>query len=239
MSNDLPERLRFSAEEFEPDTERMWSRVASGMAEPAPVASESARRRSRLPHLALATCVVVALIGAIVFLGYGAGPVKEGVPSGQGSSPSPVVPEGTAEAVTPSAKPDPVDEVDYLTAGARINGHVNDYWSQSEVTIRTEEPVTELTAELHVVLGTDVEFTGSWTTADDYFHPAEVFEREGYLVFRWRLKEGQVIEPGEYILAGQYNHGEGPREPDGDYFTVETEAASGGSTVIGGVEPKL
>ncbi|HLU29458.1 MAG TPA: hypothetical protein VKZ65_13545 [Glycomyces sp.] len=239
MSNDLPERLRFSVEEFEPDTERMWSRVASGMAEPEAVAAEPVRRHSRLPHLALATCVVVALIGAIVFVGYGMDPVRERLPSGPGSSPPSSAPAETTGAVTPSAKPDPVDEVDYLTAGARINGHVNDYWSQSEVTIRTDEPITELTAELHVVLGTDVEFTGSWTTADHYFHPAEVFEQDGYLVFRWTLRKGQTIEPGEYILSGQYNHGEGPREPDGDYFTVEAEAASGGSTVVGGVEPKL
>lgn len=238
MSNDLPDRLRFTAEEFEPDAERMWDRVASGMAEPAAVGAEPVRRRSRLPHLALATCAVVALIGAIVFVGYGLTPTGERFPAGLGPGTQSESAEETPAVPTPSAKPDPVDEVDYLTAAARINGHVNDYWSQSEVTIRTDEPITALTAELHVVLGADVEFTGSWTTADQYFAPAEVFEQDGYLVFRWTLNEGQTVAPGEYVLSGQYNHGDGPREPDGDYFTVETDAASGKSTVTGGVEPK-
>ncbi|WP_026931478.1 hypothetical protein [Glycomyces tenuis] len=234
MSDDLPGRLRAAAEDFEPDGERMWNRVADGMAEPAAVKAEPVRRRSRLPHLAIATGAVVVLIGAIVFAGYVISPVGDriapaGPPTSSQAEPS--------DAVEPSERPESVDEVDYLTGGARINGNINDYWSQSEVTLRTDEPITELTVELHVVIGADVEFTGSWTTSDVYFERAEVFEEDGYLVFRWTLVEGQTVQPGEYILSGQYDHGDGPRETDGDYFVVEAASAAGPSTVVGDVAP--
>ncbi|WP_026923237.1 DUF1109 domain-containing protein [Glycomyces arizonensis] len=237
MSNDLPDRLRASAEEFEPDTERMWNRVASGMAEPDAVAAEPVRRRTRIPHLAAATGAIMVLIGAIVFVNYGLNPDVEQVPAGPGPTSQSASPEQTEDAVAPSERPEPVDEVDYLTAGARINGNDNDYWSQSEVTIQADEPVTELTVELHVVIGADVEYTGSWTTSDQYFDPADVFEQDGYLVFRWTLIEGQTMQPGEYILSGQYNHGNGAREVDGDFFIVESVADSGEGTIVGDVEP--
>src|SRR5690606_28786042 len=87
MSDELPERLRAAAEEFEPDGERMWDRVVSGMTEPSSVRAEPVRRRSRLPHLAVATAAVVVLIGAIVFAGYVLGPVSDGTaPAGPATS---------------------------------------------------------------------------------------------------------------------------------------------------------
>lgn len=239
MNNDLPERLRFTADEFEPDAERMWERVSSGMAEPAAVRAEPVPRRSRLPHLAIATGAVVVLIGAIVIAGYGLNPAVDPAPPGGPGTSSQAEPTESRDVVEPSERPEPVDEVGYLTAGAQINDNDNDYWSQSEVTLQTDEPITELTVELHVVIGADVEFTGSWTTSDTYFAPAEVFEEDGYLVFRWTLTEGQTMQPGEYVLSGQYNHGNGARETDGDYFVVESAAASGAGTVIGDVAPAL
>lgn len=237
MSEDLPERLRAAAEEFEPDAERMRDRVLSGMTEPDAVGAEPVPRRSRLPHLALATGAAVVLVGAIMFVGYGLEPAKDALtPTGPGTS-SQADPSESGEAVEPSERPEPSDEVDYLAAGARINGNINDYWSQSEVTLEVDEPITALTVELHVVLGADVESTGSWTTSDPYFASADVFEEDGYLVFRWSLAEGETVEPGTYVLAGQYDHGDGPRETDGDYFTVESAAESGAGTIVGDVDP--
>ncbi len=266
MSNDLPDRLRAAADGFEPDAERIWARVASAMDEPDAVGAEPMRRRFRIPHLALATGAVVMLIGAIVFGGYGLRPPVEQAPAGPPET-SPVEPtespseeepskepseepsdeassdpdEGrTQEAggsTEPADRPESFDEADYLTAEAKINGNYNDYWSQSEVTFRTEETITEMTVELHVVTREDIEVTGSWTTAAHRFGEAEVFERDGYLVFRWTLLDDQTVPPGEQTLAGQYNHGDGARETDGDYFVIEAVSASGGGTVVGDIAP--
>lgn len=266
MSKDLPDRLRATAEGFEPDTERMWTRVASAMDQPDAVGAEPMRRRSRLPHLALATGAVVMLIGAIVFGGYGLRPTVEQPPAEPSETssiePTETTPEGTPsekpseepsddasndpeEGRTPEAgrssepaeRPESVDEADYLTAEAKINGNYNDYWSQSEVTFQNEEPITEMTVELHVVTREDIEVTGSWTTAAHYFGEAEIFERDGYLIFRWTLLDDQTVPPGEQTLAGQYNHGDGARQTDRDYFMIEAVSASGKGTVVGDVAP--
>ncbi|MCH7229572.1 hypothetical protein L0U85_01650 [Glycomyces sp. L485] len=235
MNDDLPGRLRVTAEEFRPDSERMWERVASGMDRSGTVASEPARRGFRIPHLAIATGVAVVLIAAVVAVGYGPGLVRP-------TTPAPGSTGSDSETGAPAVghdRPEAVDDLDFLSAGAAVNDDTdNAYWSQAELTLDTEEPLTELTVELYVVVGEDVETTGSWTTAEHYFGMPDVYEDDGYLVYRWTLREDETVEPGEYVLAGQHNHGDGARDTGGDYYVFEASADSGEGTVIGHFPPQ-
>ena len=238
VNDDLPRRLRVTAEGFGPDSERMWARVASGMPHPESVKARPAKRGFRIPHMAIATGVAVVLIGAIVVIGYGP---DMGGPSGPsaGSPPSEAEPTETTSPDPVGHKPELVDELAYLSADGAINDDTeNDYWSQAKLTMVTDEPLTELTVELHVVNAVDLETTGSWVTAEHYFDPPEIVEEDGYLIYRWTLKEGQTVEPGEYLFAGQHNHRNGKRDESGDYYVFEAVGATGEGTVIGDFPPR-
>lgn len=233
MRDDLPDRLRSAGDDFEPDGERMWERISGGMDGPTPVGARPVRGRSRVPHLAIATGAAVVLIAAVVVIGYRPSGEPSVPPTGPGevSSTDPAGDEYSHEPI-----PNAVDELVFLDvqAGLDKEGSI-DYWSQAELQLDVTEPITELTVELRVAMRDDVYETGSWVTADPYFDPAEVYEQDGYLVFRWTLNEGQTIEAGQYILAGQYNHGDGPRTTEYDFFELEAAADSGAGRIVGGI----
>ena len=235
MSDDLPDRLRSAAAEFEPDRDRMWERVSEGMSRHEPDFTRPLRSGVRIPHLALATVAAVFLVAVVVFIGLRAPTGAEVRPAGPGPSTSalesPETGDGAQGPVIESV--DELESVD-VEAGLNRDGSI-DYWSQAELRLTVSEPVTELTAELWVAMRDDVRETGSWVTADDYFAPAEVHQQDGYLVFRWTLIEGRTIEPGEYTLAGQYNHGDGPRSTEADYFELEATTGSESGRIAGGV----
>ncbi|THV41624.1 hypothetical protein [Glycomyces buryatensis] len=242
MRDDLPDRLRVTAEEYRPDTERMWSRVTDGMREGERVAARPVRSGWRVPHLALATGAAVVLVGGIVLVGYGPDMRPSGPPAGGDTSSSAAAsPSGSdspSESDEPTQgvdhpKPDPVDDVDWIWTDGLVDPDSNDYWSQSNLTLKNDEPLTSLTIQLWVVLGDDVEHHDDWTTNDEAFGEAEVSEQDGYLLVEWTLPEGQTLEAGEYTLAGQYYHSGGARDADGDYYVFDAEGTSGPAEVIG------
>lgn len=229
MKDDLPDRLRSAGEEFEPDGERMWERVSAGMSAP-PVKARPLRGRFRVPHLAIATGVAVVLVAAIVVIGYRPGIQMPVQPGGPGDT------TGAESDEPPPPPPEALDELESVDVDATLNedGSI-EYWSQADLVLTVDEPVTELTVVLRVAMRDDVYATGSWVTAEHYFDEAEVVEDEDYLVFAWTLIEGETLEPGQYTLAGQYNHGDGPRSEEWDYFTLDAEAESGSGRIVGGI----
>ncbi|GAB3647403.1 hypothetical protein [Glycomyces tarimensis] len=236
MRDDLPRRLRVTAEEFQPDSERMWERLSSGMGSPETVKAEPLRGRFRVPHLAFATSAVVAIIAAIVVVGYGQKTVDRTPPATGTSSDSPDERDSPGPA---DGRPEDADELDFLMARPSINDNTeNFYWSEAKLVMTTEEPLTELTVEVYIVNAVDLQTTGSWTTAEHYFGPPEVIEEDGYLIYRWTLTDGRTVEPGEYTFAGQHNHTNGIRDAAGDYFVFEAASDAGEGTVIGGFEPQ-
>ncbi|WP_199040108.1 hypothetical protein [Glycomyces salinus] len=233
MRDDLPDRLRSAGDDFEPDGDRMWERISEGMDGPTPVGARPVRGGFRVPHLAIATGAAVMLIAAIVVIGYRTSGEPSVPPTGPGQVTS-SEPDGDEYSHEPI--PEAVDEVESLDvqAGLDPDGSI-DYWSQAELLLDVTEPVTELTVELRVAMRDDLRETGSWVTAEHYFDPAEVYEQDGYLVFRWTLIDGETIEEGQYTLAGQYNHGDGPRTTEYDYFELEAGAESGSGRIVGGI----
>jgi hypothetical protein len=253
VSDELPDRLRASAEEYEPDRDRMWSRVSEGMREPRGARAEPARTGWRIPHLALATGATVVLIGAVVLFGQslGLGPVVGPTPeppaggrvtaTAEASDPATTDgaetttgegPESTGEGETTTEETTADDEpgggaVDWLQADGSFDEAGNDYWSQANLVVRNEETLTELTVELRFAIGGDLEPTGSWSTDNSRFADAQVTEEDGFLVFRWSLREGAVLPAGEYTLASQFNHQSGPRGADEDTYAFEAVTESG------------
>lgn len=253
MSDDLPGRLRASAEEYEPDRDRMWSRVAEGMRAPRAARPEPAAAAWRVPHLALATGAAVVLIGAVVVFGQtlGLGPVVGPTPEPPAAGPGTSSPE-TSES---SEEADPATDAEtstgeasetaggeagttgeeeagqaeppaWLSADGSVGPGSNDYWSQANLTVRIEEAVTELSVELRIAVGEGLQSTGAWTT-DSRLSDAQVAEEDGFLVYRWTLRGDAVLPAGEYTFAGQFNHGSGPRSTADDDYTFEAATESG------------
>ncbi|SDL67002.1 hypothetical protein SAMN05216298_4725 [Glycomyces sambucus] len=259
MNDELPDRLRVTAEEFDPDADRMWSRVAEGMRAPRGAAAPAERRRL-VPHLALATGAALVLIGGVVLFGQGLGlgPSADpdpappaGGPGTQSESPSGTEEDTGGETTTsegPSetgSSPDgqtsseetggEPEAPDWLTAQGSIDANNTDYFSQSVVKFRSERALTGLTVELRVAEGGGLVVSDTWTTDDNLFQEAVVTSEDGYTVLRWTLKDGAVVPAGnEYTLAGQFDPNGGPRSGADDSFTVTATDEDGGTGTLEG-----
>lgn len=139
VNDDLHDRLRVSAEEFEPDRDRMWSRVSDGMRESRVVRAEPARSGWRVPLLAMATGAAVVLFGAIVVLGQtiGLGPVIDPSPN-----PPAVDPATRAPGVTTPADEEPETSAESATSDDAPEGG-----EEPDETATTEGPDAETGAE--------------------------------------------------------------------------------------------
>jgi hypothetical protein len=258
VNDDINDRLRVTAEEYEPDRDRMWSRVSEGMREPR-VRAEPVRTGWRIPQLGLATGAALALIGAIVFFGQflGIGPVAGPTPEPPAAGPGTRSAEATdpatsgdastdaedaedatsgaeseaAETTADESSPELEEAPDWLWTDGSVDANSQEFWSQSNLTLKNQEPLAALTIELRIAQGEGVASTGSWTTADSFFTAAAVTEEDGFLVYRWTLQEGKALPAGEYTLAGQFNHESGARSADDDRYSFDavTEGGEGGA----------
>jgi len=253
VNDELPDRLRVTAEEYEPDRDRMWARVSEGMREPRGVRAEPVRTGWRVPQLALATGAAVVLIGAIVFFGQAmglgpvvgptlappaagpgtrtAGPTESASGDAESSSEGGEETGGETGESTGDASPD-AGVPAWLWADGSVDPGSNDFWSQANLTLKNDEPLAELVVELRVAVGDGLQATGSWSTDNSRFGDAQVTEEDGFLVYRWTLKDDVVLPAGEYTLAGQFGHDGGARSADEDSYRFEavTESGEDGTT---------
>jgi hypothetical protein len=253
VSDELPDRLRVTAEEYEPDRARMWARVSEGMREPR-VRAEPVRTGWRISQVALATGAAVVLVGAVVFFGHamGLGPVVDPTPEPPAAAPGPRTAEATdpeSSGAEPTSEAPPVETTgaaeettedvevdegaDWLVTDGLIDPGGNDYWSQANLVLRNEEPLVALVVELRVAEGEGLESTGSWST-DSRFGDAVVTREDGFLVYRWTLRDGEVLPAGEYTLAGQFGHATGARSAAEDVYRVEAETEAGDQETASG-----
>ncbi|WP_419999456.1 hypothetical protein [Streptomyces boninensis] len=107
-----------------------------------------------------------------------------------------------------------------LWTDGSINPHSSDYWSQSDITLKTRRTLSKVTVELRVARTEGLASTGSWQTRPGDDFTIEVKEQGGYLVYRWTLKDGRSIPPGDHVFAGQYDHAEGPRDAGKDDYAA-------------------
>nr|WSW69931.1 hypothetical protein OG461_29105 [Streptomyces sp. NBC_00995] len=228
---ELSVRLREAAGAHRPDRERMLARVERGMAEGRPPARVVRPRRAAAPWLRVAgataaVCAVVALGAVAVTSAGGEGPRGQRAAAPVTSSPAPTAapPAGLGALRT--------EDGPLWTDGA-VDPHSNAYWAQSEVTLRTSEPLTSLTVELRIALTGGVNSTGSWRSLPEKDFTVSVTEDSGHLVYRWALRAGRTVPTGTHTFAGQYNHAEGDRDATGDYLTAHAVRADGERASVG------
>ncbi|MET7274247.1 hypothetical protein ABZS59_24080 [Streptomyces flaveolus] len=144
-------------------------------------------------------------------------------------------PAGTA---TATARPPAAGSEDGpLWSDGSVDPHSNDYWAQSNITLRTSSPLAALTVELRVAQTGGVASTGAWRSLPEDDFTFTVEERDGFLVHRWTLKQGRTVPAGEWMFAGQYNHERGGRDANGDRYSATAEAGREQLSVQGDFAP--
>ncbi|GAB3170226.1 hypothetical protein GCM10027162_10420 [Streptomyces incanus] len=232
--DDAPEevhaRLREAAGVHRPDRERMLARVERDMAGPDRPVRRAARPRE--PGWVRVVGATAAVAGVLVAGGYtAASAVKDArTPPQHQVAVSPT----TAPALSSSPAPDVPDALrppagsgdGPLGADGAVNPHSNEFWAQSDVTLRTGERLTALTVRLRVAQTGGVSSTGAWRSLPEEDFGLTVSERGGFLVYTWTLRKGRTVPPGDWVFAGQYDHARGGRDARKDTYTA-TAATTG------------
>ena len=174
-------------------------------------------------------------------------PSPEATSRAPGPPPVPSAPPDTPDAprnsvTPPSGTPSPPHRPTRPPAGVEdgplwsdgsVDPHSNEFWAQSNVTVRTSARLTALTVRLRIAQTGGVTSTGAWRSLPEGDFDLTVDERDGFLVYTWTLEEGRAVEPGEWVFAGQYDHERGGRDAGND--TYEATAVSGsGDFSVGG-----
>lgn len=147
-------------------------------------------------------------------------------PSGTPETPpkSPKAPEPPKSSKAPDVPKDvPADRL--LWADGSIDPGSSTYWSQSDITVKAEKPLTALTVEVRVAGSGEVADTGNWRSLPEDDFTVSVAERDGFLVYRWTLRPGKTVPVGEHVFAGQFNHPAGKRDAGGDTYAVHAGTA--------------
>ncbi|MFC4467914.1 hypothetical protein ACFPH6_25850 [Streptomyces xiangluensis] len=134
----------------------------------------------------------------------------------------PVKPPEPPPAVTPPA--DAGTEEGPLWSDGSVDLHSNDFWAQSNVTVKADKQLTSLTVELRVKQTGGVTSTGAWRSLPEGDFEHTVGERDGFVVYTWKLKEGRTVPAGEFVFAGQYDHDRGGRDAGDDRYAATATA---------------
>ncbi|WP_405818719.1 hypothetical protein OG241_27105 [Streptomyces sp. NBC_01390] len=261
MNEDINRRLREAAEAHRPDRARMLARVERGMAGPAVRhrARPFARSGTRVVLAGLAAGGILTTGGLAVAAIVATPPPKPTVttpttlppavssPPPKSAHPTPVVPP---PATTPgSARPTPSATATSPspTAGESRNGPLRSagsldakstvYWTQSNLALKTTQPLTSLTIEIRIVQTGGTKNTGTWQTLPGDDFTVTVQEAGGALVYRWVLKPGLTVPAGNHEFAAQFNNGAGVRKATGDGYRVDAQGSGGSASVRGGFVP--
>ncbi|WP_031477327.1 hypothetical protein [Streptomyces bicolor] len=136
----------------------------------------------------------------------------------------------TATAEPPAAEG---EEDGPLWSDGSVDPHSNDFWAQSNLTLKTSEQLTALTVQLKVAQTGGVTSTGAWRSLPEDDFTLTVEEKDGFLVYTWVLKEGRTVRAGEWVFAGQYDHERGGRDAKDDSYSMTATAGGEQLSVAG------
>ncbi|GAA1578843.1 hypothetical protein [Streptomyces globosus] len=234
---ELKRRLREAAAAHEPDREGMLRRVRQGIA--ADARPHPARRPARRPAgtLSWPRVALAALATTAVLLAGGYAVVRTAPSGTDGRAPAAAPP--TPSPPVDGSAPAPRTPDGPLRAGGAVDPGGNPYWSQSSVTLRAGAPLGALSLEVRIAQTGGVAPTGAWRTLPEGdFTLATADGDDGAVVYRWTLKPGRTVPPGEHVFAVQYNHSRGPRTVAADTYTATAATAEGRPyTVTGTFRP--
>ncbi|MEV5842072.1 hypothetical protein AB0M32_08855 [Streptomyces sp. NPDC051985] len=150
--------------------------------------------------------------------------------SPRASAPPSSTPKASATPVTPVAKG---EQDGPLWSDGSVDPHSNDFWAQSDVTLKASRQLTSLTVQLKVAQTGGVSDAGAWRSLPENDFTQTVAEQDGFLVYTWTLKPGSKVAVGEWVFAGQYNHQQGGRDAKKDSYTI-TGGADGKQYAVTG-----
>ncbi|MFD4597675.1 hypothetical protein ACFWPQ_06500 [Streptomyces sp. NPDC058464] len=163
-----------------------------------------------------------------------AAPPASGAPSKASSPEASSTPSSTPKASATPASPVAEGETDGpLWSDGSVDPHSNDFWAQSNVTLKTSGQLTALTVQLKVAQTGGVTDAGAWRSLPETDFTQSVTEQNGFLVYTWTLKPGSKVAAGEWVFAGQYNHKQGGRDAKNDTYTITGTAAGKQYAVTG------
>lgn len=263
MNEELTERLRGAAEAHQPDRARILARVERGMSG-APARHRERSGVRPWPGVALASLATAGILAVGGFAvaaivrspppqpDTAATPSAPSAPSATGSprstKPAPATGSPAAPDRSPSTSPGPAASGGAGPArpgGARVQdgplwsagslaASSSIYWAQSNVTLKTTQPLTALTLELRIAQTGGVQSTGGWRTLPAEDFTVTVQDEGAAVVYRWTLKPGRTVPAGQHVFAGQYNHATGEREAKSDTYRIDGTAPRGAHAVWGG-----
>ncbi|MFJ4482401.1 hypothetical protein ACIP3D_08660 [Streptomyces longwoodensis] len=244
--DELRARLREAAGAHQPDRARILARIERGMAGQ----ERPGHRATRPPVRGWARIAgaAAAVAGLLAAGGYAvASVVGDHAPAPQtvavSPTPAPSRPpasspsasaSGTPERDRPGSTPSraaasppsaPLPATDDTEAGplwsdGSVDPHSNDFWAQSNVTLKTSTELTALTVQLRIAQTGGVSSTGAWRSLPEADFTFTLAERDGFLVYTWVLKEGRTVPRGEWVFAGQYDHARGGRDAREDDYAA-------------------
>ncbi|MFG2753481.1 hypothetical protein [Streptomyces xanthophaeus] len=233
MTDELRDRLRESAQAHLPDRARMLARVERGTAAAGPGAARGrtgARARTRTRPLAWPKTLLASLAtaGTLAVSALAVVAVVH-TPDPPHDPPAAAVAPSTSSAPSapgPSAPPMQGSRTEDgpLWSDGSVDPHSNAYWAQSNVTLKAGQPLTALVVELRIALTEGVKDTGSWRTRPAADFDLSARREGGFLVYRWTLKPGRTVPPGEHVFAGQYDHAVGGRDAKDDTYRIDATA---------------
>lgn len=252
MNDDITRRLHDAAEAHQPDRARMLARVERGAAD-GTVRHRTPSIARSWPKAALAGLAITATLatGGLAVAGIARTPPPSDsattpatpsprvpsrpTPSAPTTAAAPAPTPTTTAPVSPRPTPLPSSRVQNgpLSSVGSVDRHSTVYWAQSNLTLKTTQPLTSLTVELRIAQTGGVQNTGNWRTLPSEDFIFTVREAGGALVYRWVLKPGRTVPTGQHEFAGQYNHATGVRNATDDGYRVDTQT-SGGSVAVWG-----
>ncbi|MGW7267241.1 hypothetical protein [Streptomyces sp. NPDC054842] len=139
---------------------------------------------------------------------------------------------GTSAPATPRSPAAGVEDGPLWSDGS-VDPNSNDFWAQSNVTLKTGKRLTALTVELRIALTDGVSSAGAWRSLPEEDFTVTVDERDGFLVYTWVLKADRSVPAGEWVFAGQYDHARGGRDAEDDRYAATAETADVRLSVAG------
>ncbi|MFF4584753.1 hypothetical protein [Streptomyces sp. NPDC001388] len=153
--------------------------------------------------------------------GSGGDTGKSAQPSGSPTPSAPATSAAPAVALLPGTDD---DDDGPLWSDGSVDPHSNDFWAQSNVTLKAKQEVTALTVQLRIAQTGGVSSAGAWRSLPEDDFTLTVTEQDGFLVYTWVLKEGRTVPAGEWVFAGQYDHDRGGRDAAGDSYVITGES---------------
>lgn len=264
VHDELRARLHETAEAYAPDRARILARVERGMARPdGPGHRTGGSPVWSWARVAGATAAVAGLLAAggyavasavkddtrrertvAVSPTQAASPSPSPSPSSEATGRAPLpsatpgggpAPEPSASSPAGTASADAGGERDGpLSSAGSIDPHSNEFWAQSDLTLRTTRELASLTVELKVAQTGGVTSTGAWRSLPEQDFTQTVREADGFVVYTWELRAGRTVPAGTWVFAGQYDHERGGRAAGSDRYTVTGTADGQRRSVRGG-----